>query len=271
MVWIMSRDQVSEIIWAGGTEPCIDEPTVRLAGSMVLGTYGGNSNAGANKNEDGALLWSDRDADWEFAMIIDGHNTSESVHLLLDKFTYCKSDIIKILSSPLSNALKQLNEYIVKMLSTLDTSTVQGESSCLIFVRKGRHLWWLNIGDCTLYLLHEEYSRMGQYAVNQRSFFEWIGQVNTFHQAIPSYSTGVKPLRKGQNAILAVTDGVLEFGKRPFEDPEVLFETMFGSTAIQDQVREVLGVVHSSQGADSATIIAWSQICHEPGQSPSDT
>lgn len=84
----MSRNQVSEIICAGGIDPCIDDPTVRLAGSMVLGTYGGNSHSGANKNEDGALLWSDGDEDWEFAAIIDGHNTSESVHLLPDNSMY---------------------------------------------------------------------------------------------------------------------------------------------------------------------------------------
>jgi hypothetical protein len=265
------RNNVSEIKWAGGIEPCIDDPTVRLVGSMVLGTYGGNSNAGANKNEDGALLWSDGDADWEFAVIFDGHNTSESVQLLLDNFTYCKSDIIEILNSPISNAFEPLHEYIVTMLSSLDTSSVHGESSCLVFVRKGRYLWWLNIGDCILYLLNEEYARLGQYAVNQRSYFEWVGEVNTFHQTVPCYSTGVKPLRKGRNVILAVTDGVLEFGERQFETPKALYDTMFDSEDIQKQVREVLGVVHSSQGIDSATIIAWNQTCNEPGQSPSDS
>lgn len=138
-------------------------------------------------------------------------------------------------------------------------------------MRKGRYLWWLNIGDCTLYLLNEEYARLGQYAVNQRSFFEWVGEVNTFDQTVPCYSTGVKPLREGRNVILAVTDGILEFGEHPFETPEVLYNSVFSSEDIQKQVRDVLGIVHSSKGADSATIIAWNQTCNDPGESPSDT
>jgi hypothetical protein len=261
---------VSEIAWAGATDSCIDHPTVRFNGSMTLGTYGGNSSVGANTNEDGALLWSNVDSDWELAVILDGHNSSESVQLLLDNFTYRKSDMIEILNSPTPHAFTRIHEYVVQLLSGIDTASVHGESSCLVFVRKERYLWWLNIGDCVLYLLNEEYARLGQYAVNQRSFFEWVGEVNTFHQTVPCYSTGIKPLRAGRNVILAVTDGVLEFEKRPFESPRVLYDTLFRSVNIHQQVKEVLEVVHSSQGADSATIIAWNLMCTTPGQFPSD-
>lgn len=267
----MGRNNVPEIKWIGGIDACIDRPTVRLVGSLVLGTYGGNSNAGANKNEDGALIWSAGDVDWEFAMVLDGHNTSESVQLLLDNFTCRKNDIIEILNSPIATTFNQLTEYILKVLSSLDTSTVRGECSCLIFVRKGRYLWWLNIGDCSLYLLNEEYARLGQYAVNQRSFFEWVGEINTFDQAVPCYSTGVKPLREGRNVILAFTDGILEFENRAFENPEVLYDTVFRSVDIEKQVQDILEIVHSSQGTDSATVIAWNQICNVVGQLPSDS
>lgn len=267
----MPRNTVSEMKWVGGIYSFIDKPTVELVGSIVLGTYGGNSDAGANKNEDGALLWSNDEMDWEFAVILDGHNSSESVQLLVDAFMCYKIDIIEILtSSPLPDAFERLQKYAVNILSTVDTSSIRGESSCLVFARRGRYLWWLNVGDCTLYLLHEDYSRLGQYAVNQRSFFEWVGQVNTFDELVPCYSAGVKLLRKGRNVILAVTDGVLEFGERPFEDPKVLYDTMFSSEDIRNQVRDVLEVVHSSLGSDSATIIAWSLICDDVGPVPSN-
>ncbi len=34
------------------------------------------------KNEDGALVWSN--GDWEFATILDGHNSAESVDLVVN-------------------------------------------------------------------------------------------------------------------------------------------------------------------------------------------
>lgn len=78
----------------------------------------------------------------------------------------------------------------------------------------------MNVGDCVLYLFHPDYAKFDQYAVNQRSFFEWIGEVNSFSEPVPCYTTGIKRLRQGRNLILALTDGVLEFGNRPFQNPK---------------------------------------------------
>ena len=36
----------------------------------------------SKKNEDGALVWSN--GDWEFAAILDGHNSAESVDLVVN-------------------------------------------------------------------------------------------------------------------------------------------------------------------------------------------
>ena len=44
------------------------------------------------------------------------------------------------------------------------------------------------------------------------SFYEWIGNVNTFDLPVPCYSTGIRELRNGKNRIVMVTDGVLECG-----------------------------------------------------------
>ncbi len=259
-----------ELKWVGATDHHLDDPSVQNIGSMVLGIYGGSSDTGANKNEDGALLWSNDNGDWEFAVSLDGHNTSESVQLVLDDFTYRKQDIMEILSDTFPTVFERLQQYIVQTLSTLDTSSIHGEAAFLVFARKGGYLWWLNVGDCVLYLINKEYSNLGQYAVNQRSFFEWIGETNTFHQPVPCYTTGIKPLRQGRNIILAVTDGVLEFGNRPYENPKVLCESAFGSADILDGVRQILDTVKSENGADSATIIAWSLMWDKPGQWSSD-
>ena len=87
-------------------------------------------------------------------------------------------------------------------------------------------MWWFAVGDCVLYLFHPELGALGQYALNQRQFFEWIGRVNTFWGSVPSFTVGTRELRGGLNHIVMLTDGLLEFGNRPFENPEVLAEAV---------------------------------------------
>lgn len=94
--------------WIGSDEPHLDDPFVCSAGRVHLGVYGGNTNAGADKNEDGALAWSDDNAEWEFAMIIDGHNSSENVRLLVDAVEAHQSEIEAILCQPVSQMFKRL-------------------------------------------------------------------------------------------------------------------------------------------------------------------
>jgi hypothetical protein len=266
----MADNDIIKFQWAGSQKPDFDEPYAHTSGQMSWGAYGGNTKAGADKNEDGALFWSDPNHKWEFAMILDGHNTSESVQILLDAVNCHQSNIIEVLNEPLTLVFARLQQYVLEILSSIDTSSVQGEASCLIFARKDCYLWWLNVGDCVLYLFHPEYSKLGQYAVNQRSFFEWIGEVNTFSQTVPCYAMGIKQLRRGKNVILAITDGILECGNRPFQNPEVLYRTLYGSPMIEPQILQVLRTVHSEKGADSATAIAWTHVCHESGPFPSN-
>lgn len=64
--------------WVGGQENFVDEINVQQLNHVILGRYGGNSNAGQYKNEDGCLVWSNDKEDWEFVIILDAHNTSES-------------------------------------------------------------------------------------------------------------------------------------------------------------------------------------------------
>jgi len=266
----MDDSPVTKLQWSGSKNVQLDEPTVQSLGLMSLGVYGGNVNAGARKNEDGALLWADSKQQWEFAVILDGHNSSKSVDMILDAISINQKTIIEALNESLNRAFFNLQQCIVATLFSVNTSIIQGETSCLIFARKGCFLWWFNIGDCLVYLLHPEYAKMGQYAVNQRSFYEWIGEVNTFTKPVPCYSSGIKRLRKGLNSIVAVTDGILECGSRPFQEPEAIYKAIYGSTPTDTKLLKVLQAIHSEQGVDSATIIAWNCFCGEHGPDPSD-
>ncbi len=238
---------------------------------MTMGVFGGNSTGGAHNNEDGALCWSDAHHQWELAAVLDGHNGADSVRLLLDVLDSDQRTFVAILSEAVGSAIPRLHRRMLDVLSSTDTALVDGETACLIVARKGHYLWWLSVGDCALYVLHPEYARFGQYAVNQRSFFEWVGEVNTFREAVPCYTTGTKRLRGGRNIILAVTDGVLECGSRPLDAPQRLYDAAcYSPDSGSCGVREILHRVQLEGGTDSATVVAWDHVCEDPGPYPSN-
>jgi hypothetical protein len=84
--------------------------------------------------------------------------------------------------------------------------------------------------------------------------------MHTFALPVPCFSTGVRELRQGQNVVLLTTDGLLECGTRPFEDPcELAGLFMLGGavSTLEQAVRAALARVHAERGRDSATVVAW--------------
>jgi serine/threonine protein phosphatase PrpC len=245
---------------------------------VVIGCYGGCSGAGAVHNEDGALVWCASDGSWEFALLLDAHASVESADLVLEVVEGAEPAIASALSQPVDAAFAALQACVLALLRSPDfrarCRSVQGETACLICARKSRFLWWLSVGDCVLYLFHPELAALGQLALNQRSFFEWIGRANSLDLPVPCYTSGTRELRGGENRILMTTDGLLECGSRPFEDPRELY-ALFTSTEQGGEldhetgVRAALARVREQQGRDSATLIAWSCRVEERGLYPS--
>ncbi|GGB60392.1 hypothetical protein GCM10011409_42210 [Lentibacillus populi] len=147
----------------------------------------GNLKAGAFKNEDGALVWQGKD--WELSMVLDGHNSSESVDLVIRTIEKEWSRILEIIHIPMKNVFQSIENHLLSVFQSRDfmneCQNVQGETACLICMRKENYLWWFSVGDCVAYLFHEELHRLGQHALNQRQFYEWIGSVNTFSLPVP--------------------------------------------------------------------------------------
>ena len=263
--------------WLGSATMYLDTANVAACGDMLIGCYGGNRRAGARKNEDGALTLCAEDGSWHFAALCDAHVTSQSAELLLSTLAAAQADIVGALEESAQIALPALHNFLVEMLASDDfrakCRAVRGETACLICVQKDQWLWWLSIGDCVLYLFHPELAHLGQYALNQRNFYEWIGQVNTFDLAIPCYTTGVRELRQGRNDILLVTDGLLECGTRPFEDPRALYALMTDVVDGEEmtawaRISTALARVHAEAGRDSATVIHWCYDNPVPGFYP---
>lgn len=248
-------------MWVGSQESFVDHPNVHQVNHVTVGRYGGNSQAGQTKNEDGCLVWTDGMGDWEFTILQDAHHTSASAELVLEHFALYKSDIKQILSLPLNDhPFKKLEEKVIGIFQSeaflSACRKVTGETACLIVARKGKYVWWFSVGDCILYLFHPELAALGQYQLNQRQFFEWIGQVNTFEQKVPCFNRGTRELRKGVNHLFLTTDGLIECPNEPFSNPKDIFKE-FSNEQDYENIRSLLLKIQENHVRDSTTIVSW--------------
>jgi hypothetical protein len=205
------KDILGEFSWVGSQEHFVDQLNVYHINEILIGRFGGNSSAGQYKNEDGCLVWLGQNGAIEFAMILDAHDTAESAELIIEHFNNKKTEIVDALSLPVNQAFKRLEDLVLNLFQGEEflnaCQKVKGEAACLIVARKDKYLWWFSVGDNILCLFHSELSARGQYQINQRHFYEWIGKANTFNQQVPCFSIGTKELRKGVNRLFLTTDG----------------------------------------------------------------
>ncbi len=255
----------NDLSWIGGHDPHFDHVQVTKCSNVEMGVFGGNTAAGAFHNEDGALIWTDATKGWTFAAVLDGHAGFDSTEAVISLLERGQSTITELLNGPSGEAFPAVHSYLMEALTSEEfveeCRNRTGETAVLICVQKGGFLWWMSIGDNLLYVMHPELSRLGQYTLNTRHFFQWVGRANSLTLDVPAYSTGTFELRQGLNRILLLTDGVLEFEGRPFESGTRLLATLGepGSDPENDQsaVRPILSAVQEANGRDSATIVAW--------------
>ena len=89
------------------------------------------------KNEDGALVWSN--GDWEFAAILDGHNSAESVDLVVN--TIQKYENIKeMMNESIDKVFRSIENHILTIFQSSSfkekCKRIKGETACLLCVRK---------------------------------------------------------------------------------------------------------------------------------------
>jgi hypothetical protein len=264
---------MNEFKWVGSEKHFVDELDVSHVGHVTVGRFGGNSSAGQYKNEDGCLVWVCESGKWEFTMLLDGHKTAQSVELVIDHFNREKIQIQKVLMLPAGEALKKMDSIILDIFQAPDfmdaCRKTTGETACMIVIRKEKYLWWFSIGDCILHVFHPELAALGERQLNQRSFYEWVGEVNTFEMPVPCYSTGKKELRQGESQIFMTTDGLTECPGVAFEEPAAVEEKFKGSSD-HEGVQILLEEVRVKGVRDSTTIIFWSVQIEETATLPSD-
>ncbi|MBF8152977.1 protein phosphatase 2C domain-containing protein [Exiguobacterium sp. TBG-PICH-001] len=254
--------------WVGYDEPFVDTKQIDQIGRITLGRFGGCSRSGQYKNEDGAaILIGD---DWEMTVVLDAHKTADSAALVLQQLARHESHIRTDLDAPLTDAFRRIETTVLDFFQDPDflaaCATLQGETACLITVRKGRFIWWFSVGDVVLYLFHPDLMKMGQAALNQRQFYEWIGRANTFALPVPSYTRGVRELRQGENQLFMTTDGLLECPGTPYADARQLEESLRSGG-----VKELLSTIEAQGVRDSTTVVTWTVTIDECVTQPSDT
>lgn len=262
-----------KLSWVGCEHPFMDEVSVVQVNQVTVGRFGGNSTAGAYKNEDGCIVWADEQQEWEFAMVLDAHYSADSASLIVDRFEKEQMNVEMILSQPCFVSLKQIEEHILTILQSRDflqaCREVKGETACLFVVRKENYVWWLSVGDCMIYLLHPELADLGQYLLNERQFYEWIGQVNTFDQPVPCFTRGTRELRTGSNQLFLTTDGLIECPEEPYAEPASIYHALANHPADQS-VEKMLCTIQKHHVRDSTTIITWNVQVEEQASMPSD-
>ena len=254
--------------WVGSDEPFVDQQQIDQWGPITLGRFGGCSSSGQYKNEDGvAVLVGD---DWEMTVVLDAHKTADSAALVLQYLAQSESRIRGDLDAPLTEAFSRIETTVLNLFQRPDflaaCEALQGETACLIAVRKGRFIWWLSVGDVVLYLFHPDLMKMGQAALNQRQFYEWIGRANTFALPVPSYTRGVRELRNGENRLFVTTDGLLECPGTPFAEPKQIEEALQSGG-----IAELLSKIEANEVRDSTTVVTWTVTIDAHVTQPSDT
>ena len=120
------------------------------------------------KNEDGALVWSN--GHWEFAAILDGHNSAESVDLVVNTIQKEYENIKEMMNESIDKVFRSIENHILTIFqSSSFKEKCQKElkvKQLALCVRKVVAIYWRLL----VYVFHEELHKLGQYALNQRHF-----------------------------------------------------------------------------------------------------
>jgi hypothetical protein len=260
----VKSNSLTNLNWIGSEQAYLNSPSIEIVQHITIGKYGGNTESGAYKNEDGLLVW--QSSSWEFAVLIDAHCSCDSAELIIATLKENEKSIKEILDSKIDALFDHIEIFLLQIFKSErfkdQCRTLKGEASCLICIRKENVLWWFSVGDCQLFLIHDDLEKWGQVTLNQRNFYEWVGKVNTFEKVVPSYTLGRRELRTGINYILMITDGYLDVKEATISIPELCRS--------ESLVKTFMNSLHDQQTVDSTTLIHWAVMNELDAAFPSE-
>lgn len=261
---------MKKAIWHGNINTYLDIIEIKTIENVSYGCFGGSTKAGQYTNEDGLYILS-KAKEYVLAILLDSHASNESVTLILSEIEIREETIKSYLELPLAQAMRQISFFFIELIHDEKfiekTKGVRGESAFLVVFQKDNYLWWLSVGDNSLYLLHPELSELGQHRLNQRVFYQWIGEKNSIDLDIPCFTQSTIELRQGKSDIVLLTDGVLECDGQFYDDP-MKINNVFNKHQSKEAIEVILKEVESVSGRDSSTIVSWSVDTKNDGLRP---
>ncbi|MFS0727650.1 protein phosphatase 2C domain-containing protein [Paenibacillus sp. 1P07SE] len=260
-----------EYEWIGSNEPYLDQILVKtLNDNLHIGCFGGSTTHGATKNEDALFVLQDEHRSWTFTALLDSHKSSHSAELITSLIRDNKEKLVSLCIS--DDVFSKLDSYFISLFSDEMFKErcrgIEGETLCILCFQRGPFLWWFSIGDCMAFLFHSELAYFKQYGLNQRQFYEWIGQSNTFDLPVPCYTIGRRQLRQGRNRIVLTTDGIFDTEDRYFQDYSNLYNILMNDNPLEQNIEQIL--TYLSDVRDSTSLICWEYNNDEQGLNPSD-
>ena len=239
-------------------------------GPFRFGRFGGTRASGASQNDDAAFAIAGPNDTWECAAVVDAHGSDDSARVMVEALRSASDELAMTLTRPVADALLGFQSLILRLLTTRETvaalASCDFETAVLAAARRDRFVSWVSVGDNPLLLFHPQLAQLGQHQLNQRQFFEWVGNADSLRLPVACYSSGVRELREGRNVLALVTDGFLEYINPPTE-PRAFYNDSQSSSTL-DAIQRALLRVQGRQGRDSATVIAWDVTSPLPGLMP---
>lgn len=256
----MRMEAVHTFKWTGDEKAYLNEIHVETLGPLSIGLYGGNTEAGANKNENAVLAWCDPQGTWEFVMIFDTQSTIERAKFIIDIICKRKEKILQLFTYPSHLVFHHTHMYLLSLFTDEkfieESEQIQGQTACLICLRKGKFLYWLSVGECFVYLFHPRLLQYNQGRLNKRQCYERIGRRNIFAEETPCFTSGVRELQEETNHIVMVTDSIVECSEQILEDDHLLYQSLYMEDNLN--IKHGLEKINFWEKAKSFTIIGWS-------------
>ncbi|MBS4535705.1 hypothetical protein GOQ29_08765 [Clostridium sp. D2Q-14] len=105
-----------EFKWFGNKQMYLNEINLDNCDDIVIGRYGGNTDSGAEKNEDAVFIMSNKEFNWKFAMILDAHTTIQSANLVINTVYNHKEKLLSILNTTKKDMFKNLQSFFFEII-----------------------------------------------------------------------------------------------------------------------------------------------------------
>lgn len=116
MFFSVKSNSLTKLNWIGSEQAYLNSPSVENVQHTTIGRYGGNTESGAHKNEDGLLVWQSNS--WEFAALIDAHSSCDSAELIIATLKENENSVKEILDSKIDILFDRIELFLLQIFKS---------------------------------------------------------------------------------------------------------------------------------------------------------